>query len=401
MSSTPSPLQRYTFCAALGASAAILFSIAVSQILLGVAFVLLLASRQKPRFPPIKLPLGLFMLGTVVSLFLSGNPALGLPQIKKFFVFLFALVVYSAFRKLSQVRLAVLVWSGIASLSAIFSFVQFFRFYEGSQEAHSGFYQFYIGSRITGFMSHWMTLGGEEMIIIMMLAALLFLGPAGRWRTAGWTALGLLIVSLALGLTRSIWIGTFLAGIYLIWFWKRWLVPIVPLLAAAMLFFAPVRERAVSIFHSHGDMDSNQFRVVVWRTGMEMIRAHPWFGVGPEEVKPQFDRYVPPDIPRPLPSGWYGHLHNIYIQYAAERGIPTMLMMMWLIAKVLYDLSRALRRGVSNQQRWIVHGVIAVIVGILVEGVAEYNLGDSEVLTLFLVCVSFGYLAIENVPSES
>jgi hypothetical protein len=78
-----------------------------------------------------------------------------------------------------------------------------------------------------------------------------------------------------------------------------------------------------------------------------------------------------------------------------------MLMMMWLIAKVLYDLSRALRRGVSNQQRWIVHGVIAVIVGILVEGVAEYNLGDSEVLTLFLVCVSFGYLAIENVPSES
>ena len=62
-----------------------------------------------------------------------------------------------------------------------------------------------------------------------------------------------------------------------------------------------------------------------------MIRAHPWFGLGPEEVKLQFNSYVPPDIPRPLPEGWYGHLHNIYLQYAAERGIPTMLLMLWML----------------------------------------------------------------------
>jgi O-antigen ligase len=168
-----------------------------------------------------------------------------------------------------------------------------------------------------------------------------------------------------------------------------------------MLLVAPVRERVISAFHPHGDMDSNQFRVVVWRTGLEMIEAHPWFGVGPEEVKFQFDRYVPPDIPRPLPTGWYGHLHNIYIQYAAERGIPTMLMMMRLIGKVLSDFIRALRRGVPDERRWILHGAIAVILGVLVEGVAEHNLGDSEVLTLFLICISFGYLAAEHVPAES
>jgi hypothetical protein len=44
----------------------------------------------------------------------------------------------------------------------------------------------------------------------------------------------------------------------------------------------------------------------------------------------------------------------------------------------------------------MLHGGIAVIIAILAEGFAEYNLGDSEVLTLFLAVVAFGYLAVET-----
>ena len=112
----------------------------------------------------------------------------------------------------------------------------------------------------------------------------------------------------------------------------------------------------------------------------------------------QFDHYVPADIPRPLPEGWYGHLHNIYIQYAAERGIPTMLAMMWLIGKVLWDFATALRGKLANAEaRFVLHGAIAVILAILAEGLLEYNLGDSEVLTLFLAVITFGYAAREAV----
>jgi len=39
--------------------------------------------------------------------------------------------------------------------------------------------------------------------------------------------------------------------------------------------------------------------------------------------EPQSDDCVPADVRRPLPDGWYGHLHNIYLQFAAERGILT------------------------------------------------------------------------------
>ena len=74
---------------------------------------------------------------------------------------------------------------------------------------------------------------------------------------------------------------------------------------------------------------------VVVNTGAIVEHDHPVLGLGPEGVKTQFDEYVPADIPRPLPSGWYGHLHNIYLHYAAERGIPTMLVLMWMILMLL------------------------------------------------------------------
>ena len=39
-----------------------------------------------------------------------------------------------------------------------------------------------------------------------------------------------------------------------------------------------------------------------------------------------------------------------------------------------------------------------MILAILAEGFAEYNLGDSEVLTLFLAVVAFGYIAMRDEP---
>jgi putative inorganic carbon (hco3(-)) transporter len=156
-----------------------------------------------------------------------------------------------------------------------------------------------------------------------------------------------------------------------------------------------VRERAASVLAPHQGMDSNTQRIVSLRTGLAMIKAHPWLGLGPEQIAPQFKVYVPADIPRPLPFGWYGHLHNIYLQYAAERGIPAMLFMMWFIGKVLYDCLRAARRT-TGDARFVFHGAVAITVAILAEGFFEYNLGDSEILTMFLTVVACAYVARGN-----
>lgn len=398
-------LDRAAFYLTCGSLVSILFSIAVSQILLGLALAALLLSSERLRLPPIKLPLLLFMAGTVLSLLFSGHMGQGTPQIRKFLVFIILLLVYSTFRSVGDIRGIVLAWAGVATLSAVRSLFQFWQKYQESQELQKNFYDFYVGERITGFMSHWMTFGGEEMIVLLLLAAYLFFSAERRWKAAGWLCAALLAVSMVLGFTRSIFLLGFPIGLlYLLWFWHRWLVAAAPVVAVLGFLIAPtaLRERVTSIIQPHGETDSNEHRTITRRTGVEMIRAHPLLGLGPEQVKYQFERWVPPDIPKPLPEGWYGHLHNIYLQYAAERGIPTMLFMMWMIAKILWDfLSTVPKTPPALEARFVLHGAIAVILAILAEGFLEYNLGDSEVLTLFLAVVGFGYIAKETVKVEA
>lgn len=388
-----------------GSLISILFSIAVSQICLALAFAALLLSSEKLRLPPIKLPLALFMAGTVISLLISGHIRDGTPQIRKFFVLLVLLLVYSTFRRISEIRAVVLLWALVATLSAVRSLFQFWEKYQQAAAQHSNFYDFYVGSRITGFMSHWMTFGGEEMIVLLLLAAYLFFSSALRWKAAGWFCSLILVVSMVLGYTRSIFLLGFPIGLlYLLWFWHKWLVAAAPVAAVLVFLVAPssLKERVISAFQPHGETDSNLHRAITRETGFAMIRAHPWWGLGPEQVGRQFEQWVPSDVARPLPEGWYGHLHNIYLEYAAERGIPTALILFWMIGKMLWDFARALRgKLAATEARFVLHGAIAVILAILAEGFLEYNLGDSEVLTLFLAVAGFGYVAREAIDASA
>ena len=388
--------QRAPFWLTVAAITAALVSTAACSILIACALASLLFSNTELRLPPVKLPLAIFMAGTLVSLMLSDDRWGGRPAIRKFYLFLVLLLVTSTFKKLAEVRILVLWLTTAMTASALYGFVQFYTKYEEAQALHRVFYDYYTGSRITGFMSHWMTLGGEEMMVILMASAFIFFLPHERTRLLLVAAVGIVIASLLVGFTRSIWLGTAIGGVFLIWTWKRWWILALPLPILLLLFANPVGigDRMQSIFRPHGDTDSNDFRVVCRRTGWEMIKAHPFFGLGPEQVKAQFDKYVPADIRRPLPTGWYGHLHNIYYHYAAERGIPTMLALMWLLGKMLYDFSTGLRKKHSALARTILLGCVAVTLSMLAEGYYENNIGDGEPLTLFLGIASCGYLAL-------
>ncbi|MGH9674932.1 MAG: O-antigen ligase family protein [Bryobacteraceae bacterium] len=389
-------MKRASLYLTMGSLAAALFSIAICHAMLALSVAALLASGEKLRLPPIKLPLILFMALTLVSLALSDDPAAGRPQIRKFFVFLTLLVVSSCVRDLFQMRALVLIWSAVATLSSTYALAQFQRKVEGARAGGYDFYQFYVADRITGFMGHWMTFAGEMMIVLLLLAALLlFGGRVGyRWALAGGGVL--IAAAIVLSFTRSVWPGVAAGGIYLLWHWRRRALLALPVLAAVCFLAAPasLRTRVVSAFQPNGQLDSNQHREVLRATGWRMIRAHPLFGVGPMMVKEKFLEFIPPDAPRPVPNAWwYEHLHNTYVHYAAERGVPAALALLWLMGKALWDFARA--APVVREGAFIVRGAIAVILGVLVGGLWEVNLGDSEVLGMFLATVSCGYTAIE------
>ena len=379
----------------------VMFSIAISQILLGLAIAALLFSEARLRLPPIWLPLGLFVLGTLVSLAVSNHPELNNPQVRKIFVFFQLLVVFSTLRNFGILRRLYFCLFGAGALVALRALVQFREKVGQARAAGQNFYEYYVTERITGTMSHWMTFGGQEMFILLMVGAYLFFASSVRRREFWLVGLSgaVIAVALLLGFTRTIWGASAVAGLYLLWVWKRPVALLAPLALLVVILVAPVsvRTRAASMIKPKKGIDSNEFRYVCRRIGYEMIRAHPWFGVGPQQVERRYNSFVPADVPRPLPEGWYSHLHNLYIHYAAERGIPTMLALLWLLAKVLFDFARGIRKlppGRSDR-KFLLHGGIAVVIATMAAGLFELNLGDSEVLTLFLAIVASGYVTLE------
>src|SRR5260370_24789272 len=102
-----------------------MLGIAPSQILVALALAALLASGEPLRLPRIKLPLALFLLGTLLSLAFSDDPKAGLPQVRKFYVFLELLVVFSLLRSFRMIRWLFLTWAGIGAFTSLRGCVQF------------------------------------------------------------------------------------------------------------------------------------------------------------------------------------------------------------------------------------------------------------------------------------
>ena len=381
------------------AAALIHVSISISEFLLGVALLLLLLFRWRLRCPRIWIPLAGFFLWTILADLVSPDPWLGRAQVKKLVLFFFIPVVYTVFvRQLQKAFYLLIAWTATATASALLGFEQFIQKYETARRTGENFYVTYVGHRITGFESHWMTFGALQLTVLCLILAHLFFSERRMPSWLSWSAVAILSVSILLGETRSIWLASVVAVMYLVWCWRPKMVLALPVIGVLAFAFAPsaTRERLTSVFSPHGETDSNRHRFVTFSTGLRMVAAHPFFGIGPEQIGRQFDRYVPSDISRPLPVGYYGHLHNIYLQYAAERGLPGLLFILSAIGLALWDWGRGiLGEGKGRSLRlFVLHGAVAVTIAVLVGGLLEYNLGDSEVLMMFLSVVGLGYAAI-------
>src|SRR3954471_19094055 len=198
MNSPESSMFRAARWLTFGSAVSILFSIAVSQSLLALALVALLLSGEKLRIPPVKLPLGLFLLGTILALAFSAHPGEGLPQIRKLYVLTELVVVYSCLREWKWIRAVFLTWAGFAAITGIRGFVQFVQKLHQARELHQNDYSFYVGERITGFMSHWNTFSAQEMFALTMLVAFLFFSPAARKRMWVWILCAVLMAGAVL-----------------------------------------------------------------------------------------------------------------------------------------------------------------------------------------------------------
>ena len=364
--------------------------------MLGAGVVLLLLRPRLARIPPIGWPLLALVVWTLAAAAASDEPAAALPQLKKFFVFAMLPVVFTAARNADRCRRFAEAWFVVALGASAMSIAQFAVSAQEAGALGGDFYSLYVDDRITGFHSHWMTFSQATALAFVTLASYLLFArrrPGHRVWAAVAAAIG---VALLLSFTRSVWLALIAAALYLLAAAKPRALLAVPVLLAVVYAAAPdsLRQRVRSI-----QPGANENRLIMWRTGLNMIVAHPLLGVGPERAGPRLAEFQPADIEE-LPPGFYGHLHNVYIHFAAERGIPAALIVLWLFGRILWDMRRGLR-GLPegrDDRRFLLHAGVAGTLAVALVSCFDVSLGDSEILGAYLALAAIAYRGMPDRP---
>jgi O-antigen ligase len=366
-------------------AAATVISIAATEILLGAAVLLWILTRRVPiRFPSYFIPLGAFFVTTLASLLLSPDPGAGRHAIQKFVLLAMGLLATAFVTTQWRAQQAYKLLLAATAVSAIVAIIQF-----GVSETHFLRTGLLVDdptlvNRIKGPLGHWMTFSGVQLLVwCAAVPATVVL--ARKWIAAVVTS----GVAIVLSNTRGVWLGAAAGFAFIAWALPRRII------VAALIALLVVGAAASPIIYRRVKMSldpnlaTNYSRAAYWSAGTQMIKDHPLFGVGPERIHDEFPRYY---------SGktidYYGHLHNNFLQIAAERGLLSLAAFIWFLVELYRSLLRRLTES-DDDSRWLVLGSIAALTGFVVAGITEYNFGDSEVfvLLLFLVSVPFGLAA--------
>jgi O-antigen ligase len=363
-------------------------SIAASELVLAVTVLvwLYLAWRHEAsiRSLPFDVPFALYGSLTLGAALFSFDPFVSLPATKEILLLVVPYLLVSAIRRRETLESLVLLLVAMSDVSALLGLWQY-RFGNLGD----------INHRIHGFMGHYMTYSGQLMgVSILALASLLFAGARARHR---WFLLGSFLViqmALALTLTRSAWIGTGVAILFLVWLKDRKLLAFIPVAFAAGAFLLPadVGQRVSTLVSPD---TSGLDRIHMLRAGAGMVRNHPLLGVGPEMVSAVYPVYVDPEASkRDNP-----HLHNNLAQIAAERGIPCLAAWLWFMGASVLACIRALASAPEDGfARALSAGSLAVIFAALAAGMFEYNFGDSEFQMFFLFVITIPFVLLGDHP---
>ncbi len=196
--------------------------------------------------------------------------------------------------------------------------------------------------------------------------------------------------------TRGAWIAIALTSIcVLILAVKNKRKVLISFLVAAgvltVLFMSnPVLEHR---FTTLGQMDyqSNRERILLWRSAYHMFEDHPLLGVGFGQFKKAYQtQYILPEAKEP----WLGHAHNNFMQLLAESGIlgGIAVLSMWVYF-IYFSI-----RGWRQERKWEYLFFFIVVTSTMIQGLTEYNMGNSMVMKLywFLLGISLQLINIDK-----
>ncbi|HAN09983.1 MAG TPA: hypothetical protein DCP90_05135 [Clostridiales bacterium] len=162
------------------------------------------------------------------------------------------------------------------------------------------------------------------------------------------------------------------------------LILMIPVAIIALIIFAPrVLERLLTSFNTKDTSISS--RMTLWQDVIQIIKDYFLTGVGFGVAafsgiylfyKHQYLTAL--------------HAHNLYLEILAETGIIGFLVFAYFVFSVIINLMKNYVQENDKFKKYIVLGILAAFLGILVNGFAEYTWSDFRVVGMFWIVVGIG-----------
>lgn len=223
----------------------------------------------------------------------------------------------------------------------------------------------------------WLPKALATTMVLVNAACLVLTFSRGGW-------IGMVVSLFVMGILLVHW-----WSVYLPTFWRRWALPIVlgsaaTVVVLAVLVVDPLRDRVSSIFAGRGD-SSNNFRINVWESVIELIKDYPVIGIGPGNSA--FNK-IYPIYQRPKYSALSAY--SIYLEVLVETGVIGFTCFLWLLLVTLnlgWSQLQRLRSLADPQGFWLM-AAIASLLGMMGHGLVDTVLYRPEVNTLWWLMIA-------------
>ena len=224
---------------------------------------------------------------------------------------------------------------------------------------------------------HWGPKLLAALMVVTNMACLVLTFSRGGW-------IGLVVALFVMAMGLLYWLLPRLPNFWQVWAFPLVLGGLVGLGVLGVVTVAPLRERVFSIFADSKD-SSNNFRLNVWASVQDMIRARPWLGIGPgnnafNQIYPFYQRAN------------YSALsaYSIYLELWVEVGVIGLSNFGWMLLVLFrqgWEQLQRLRAQDSREIFWLM-AAIAIVCGMLAHGVVDTVWYRPEIATLWWLMVA-------------
>lgn len=253
--------------------------------------------------------------------------------------------------------------------------------------------------RVTGLFNVPQTFAGNLGIALFMLLGVtltqLSVGARTMTRSTAYqiVAVTLGAVGLLLSLTRAAWLASAALGVLALGRTKkRWGAALL-LVVVAVAGLGNGSQTIIGDRFS-GEIDRNErsilHREALWQANWEIVKDHPWLGIGPWQNVRELPAYYEKN--QSITSPYIGHAHNNVLQILASQGVFAALFYLWFCVYFLwaaYSLSQ--RDNVDSSVKGIALGSLYSQLYFHFLGLVDSPFFDQEVknMIVFIWAMTF------------